>query len=155
MRTVIVAEEDAPTVAPETVSTRLASWSTSGVKNGATDRSTEAAPAGIVSVETPGAKTAARPSPENATSNVSAGSPVGSASARETRKTPGASVPSSASERTVTASAPAWNASGQGTETTVPLADVARTVAACVPAASPETTAEYVAGSAASVVVIA
>ena len=117
--------------------------------------STDAAPAGIVSEDTPGATTAARPSPENATSNVSAGSPVGSASARETRKTPGESVPSSASERTVTESGPAWKASGQGAETTVPFADVARTVAACVPAASPETTAEYVAGSAASVVAIA
>ena len=108
-----------------------------------------------MAVEIPGSAIAARPAPENATSNVRAGRPVESASARETRKTPGASVPSSPSDCLAIASAPAWKASGQIEETDVPLVAVAWTDATCVPAARSETTTEYVVGSDASAGVIA
>ena len=116
--------------------------------------STEAAPAGIVADETPGGTTKARPGPENATSNDSAGRPAGSASARETRKTPGASVPASASDTAATESGPTWNACGQVAETGVPFDATAWTDGRCVPAARPERETEYVAGSPASAVAI-
>ena len=125
----IVAPDGWPTYAPETATATVVSASTSGASTGAIAMSTYASPAGIVADSIPGGTTAARPSPENATSNVSAGRPVESASAREMRKTPGVRVPSSAFARTSTASAPAWSAAGQAAETVVPLAEVARTLA--------------------------
>ena len=151
-RIVIVAEDGCPTYAPETDITISSPPSTSCA--GVTGMSTNAAPAGIVADETPGGTMTARPAPENATSNDSAGRPDGSASARETRKTPGVSVPPSACVTTATASGPTWKAVGQVAETGVPFDASALTDGWCVPAPSSERTAEYVAGSEVSAVAI-